>query len=82
MEKQGYSLELQARIKNDFTYHVPPPEKREAFVKIREKAKELALIILEECPEGREQSSAFTNLEQAVMHANAGIARQYPVEAI
>lgn len=73
---------LKSRLENDFTYHCPPPEKRDAFVKIREKAKELALLILEECPRGREQSNAFTNLEQAVMHANAGIARQYPVEVI
>ncbi len=68
-----------ARLQNDFTYHKPPAEKQEVFIKIREKAKELAMMIAKECPRGREQSSAFTNLEQAVMHANAGIARQYPI---
>lgn len=69
---------LANRIQNDFTYHCPPPEKAQDFVTIREKAKELALIIAQLVPRGREQSTALTRLEETVMHANAGIARQYP----
>lgn len=68
------------RIKNDFTYHRPPAEMQAVFVAIREKAKELALLIDRVVPPGREQSTALTRLEEAVMHANAGIARKYPVE--
>ncbi len=68
------------RIQNDFTYHTPPGDCVPVFKTIREKAKELALLIAEKVPTGREQSSALTNLEQAVMHANAGIARQYPAD--
>lgn len=68
------------RIRNDFTYHRPPAVMQPVFVSIREKAKELALMIDRLVPPGREQSSALTRLEEAVMHANAGIARQYPVE--
>lgn len=49
---------------------------------IREKAKELALLIADTVPAGREQSTALTRLEEAVMHANAGIARQYPAEPV
>lgn len=71
---------LVTRIENDFTYHKPPAEIGDVFVSIRNKAKELALMIAEKVPAGREQSSALTNLEQAVMHANAGIARQYPAQ--
>lgn len=72
--------QLLKRIDNDFTYHRPPAEKAQDFVDIREGAKLLAKLMVEKCPEGRELSSALTNLEQAVMHANAGIARQYPLD--
>ena len=75
-------IALKKRIDNDFTYHKPPTERTGDFVTIREKAKELAHLIVDLSPAGREQSSALTNLEQAVMHANAGIARQYPVEPV
>jgi hypothetical protein len=72
---------IQARIANDFTYH-NPMDRGHDFVKIREKAKELALMIADLTPSGREQSTALTRLEEAVMHANAGIARQYPIEVV
>lgn len=72
--------DLEQRIENDFTYHRPPAEVGPTFVEIREKAKELARLIANKVPRGREQSSALTRLEEAVMHANAGIARQYPAE--
>lgn len=42
---------------------------------IRDKAKELALVIDDCVPDSREKSVAMTNLEQVVMWANAGIAR-------
>jgi hypothetical protein len=73
---------LRARIANDFTYHCPPPEIAVNFVTLREKAKELAFLIADLVPSGREQSSALTNLEQAIMHANAGIARKYPSKKV
>ena len=69
---------LRKRIENDFTYHQPPKEIGQNFVMLRAKAKELAHLILDLTPGGREQSSALTRLEECVMHANAGIARQYP----
>lgn len=72
-------VDLTSRIKNDFTYHKPPSTVQDTFVELREKAKELALLIADKVPAGREQSTALTRLEEAVMHANAGIARQYPV---
>lgn len=69
---------LVKRIENDFTYHNPPAELVPVFKEIRDKAKELALLMEAKVPHGRELSSALTRLEEAVMHANAGIARQYP----
>lgn len=62
-------------IENAFTYHAPKPGQPEKYQAIREKAKELAYLIDELVPDSREKSLAQTNLEQAVMWANAGIAR-------
>lgn len=69
------AIDIRERIENDFTYHAPKPGQAERYVKLREKAKELALLIVDEVPASREQSLALTNLEQAVFFANAGIAR-------
>lgn len=73
-------MDLFQRIQRNFTYHRPPAEKTKDFFELREKAKELALLIAHRVPEGRERETAITRLEEAVMHANAGIARQYPAE--
>lgn len=69
-------------IEGRFTYHAPKPGQPEKYTAIRAKAKELAEMIVELVPESREQSLALTNLEQAVMWANAGIARHDPGETI
>lgn len=63
------------QIERAFTYHKPKEDQPERYVAIREKAKELALLIDDCCPDSREKSLAFTNLEQSVMWANASIAR-------
>ncbi|SYX84623.1 DUF7681 family protein [Paenibacillus alvei] len=62
-------------IENNFKYHVPKEGQPEKYNAIREKAKELANVIEELCPNSREKSLAMTNLEQAMMWANASIAR-------
>ena len=67
--------QLKARIESDFTYHAPKPDQPARYVALREKAKELALMILENTPPSREQSLALTELEQAIFWANASIAR-------
>ena len=66
---------MQARIENDFTYHAPRPGQPEKYTALRDKAKEFALLIVELTPSSREQSLALTQLETAVMFANAAIAR-------
>ena len=63
------------RIERNFTYHPPKAGQPERYEKIRSTAKQLALLIDEECPTSREQALAMTTLEQAVFWANAAIAR-------
>ena len=63
------------QIERNFTYHPPKPGQPEKYAAIRDKAKELALLIAESTPASREQSVALTHLETAVMWANASIAR-------
>lgn len=58
-----------------FRYHAPKNGQADRYVLIRDKAKELADLINDECPKSREASTAFTKLEEAVMWANASIAR-------
>lgn len=62
-------------IEKNFTYHAPKQGQPERYELIRNKAKELALVIEKSCPDSREKSLAFTKLEEAVMWANASIAR-------
>lgn len=61
-------------LKTRFTYHAPNPEKDQVqrYTQIRRMALEFAARICAMVPPGRERSLALTNLEQAVMYANAG----------
>jgi hypothetical protein len=65
----------QAQLDNNFKYHSPKPGQNEKYEGLRAKAKELAEQINDMCPDSREKSLAITNLEQAIMWANASIAR-------
>jgi hypothetical protein len=58
-----------------FTYHPPSAEQTVLYEEIRSRALELASFIVDVAPRNREQSLAITHLEQAVMWANASIAR-------
>jgi hypothetical protein len=62
-------------IENNFSYHEPKEDQPARYEAIRHKGKMLAAYIYEKCPESRERALALTNLEQAVMWANAAIAR-------
>lgn len=64
-----------ADLENRFTYHPPKPGQPQRYEALRQRAKELATLIMETTPASREQSSALTNLEQAIFWANAAIAR-------
>ena len=67
--------DLTARMQNDFTYHAPFGTQPERYQALREKAKELAGLMIASCPDSRELSLALTNLEQACFWANASISR-------
>jgi len=62
-------------IDNRFKYHAPKEGQPEKYTVIRNKAKELAEMVNDLCPESREKSLAITSLEECSMWANASIAR-------
>lgn len=66
---------MKARLENDFKYHAPKDDQAVRYVMIRDKAKELAVCIVENSPKSREQSVALTELDHVVMMTNAAIAR-------
>lgn len=66
---------LLLRLETDFTYHAPKPGQPEQYQVIRETAKKAARVMVENCPIGRELSTAITHIETAVFFANAAIAR-------
>lgn len=62
------------KIEREFTYHKPFGDQPERYVKIRDKAKELALLIAELTPSCPDQTVAIRKVREAVMTANAAIA--------
>jgi hypothetical protein len=73
--KYPLNTEQIALLETRFTYHAPHDDQPGRFIALRVKALELAELIVGSCPNGREQSLALTNLDQAIMWANAAIAR-------
>ena len=59
-----------------FTYHSPKEGQPETYTRLRDYAHGLAIMFNNACPDSREKALAMTNLEQAVMWANAAIARR------
>ncbi|MBM7108377.1 Acb2/Tad1 domain-containing protein [Brevibacillus laterosporus] len=66
---------MNQQIENTFMYHSPKEGQPEKYTALRKKAKQLAYLIEELCPNSREKSLAMTNLEQSIMWANASVAR-------
>lgn len=66
-------------IESRFTSHKPTGHKLDKYAEIREKGKEMAYLIEKLCPACREKALAMTKIEEAVMWANAGIARTLEV---
>jgi len=67
-------LITKAVIENSFTYHAPVGNQQERYVRLRDMAKQLAIQIINDTPSSREQSTAITKLEEAIMWANKAIA--------
>lgn len=62
-------------IENRFSYHAPSLAKQELHIAARNKVKDLAHYLNGVLPESREKSLSVTHLEDALMWANAAIAR-------
>lgn len=66
---------MNIQIEKAFTYHAPKEGQNLKYGMIRKDAKSLAYLIDELAPSSREKALALTKLEEAVMWANAAIAR-------
>ena len=63
------------RLNTAFTYHAPKGDQAERYGLLRDAGKSFAGLIMGYTPASREQSLALTYLEEAIMWANAAIAR-------
>lgn len=61
-------------VQKTFSYHSPFGDQPERYVRLRVKAKELAMLIQELTPPSAEQTLALRDLQRCVMMANAAIA--------
>ena len=62
-------------IENNFTYHPPKEGQPERYETLRDEGKIIANLINDFCPDSREKLLSITKLEEAIMWANASIAR-------
>lgn len=67
---------MERDTENIFRHHKPTQDQQNRFDAIRDKAKELDLLIERACPVSRERDMAHARLEEATMWANASIARK------
>lgn len=65
---------MKDKIEVWFTYHTPTPEQIDAYNVIRNTAKSLAHVILDNTPPSADQTAALRKLRECVMTANAAIA--------
>lgn len=61
-------------INHIFTYHSPSPDQLPKYQAIRNAAKELGQVIVDNTPASADQTAAIRLLREAVMTANAAIA--------
>lgn len=64
----------QVDIDNWFTYHSPTANQIPKYEEIRNAAKQLAEVIIENTPSSADQTAAIRKVREAVMTANAAIA--------
>lgn len=69
------SEEERAYLERSFVYHAPKEGQPVRYQALRQEAYLLAERILASCPPSRERSLALGRLEEAIMWANAAIAR-------
>ena len=61
-------------VERVFTYHAPNEQQQLQYEAIREAAKNLAQVIIQNTPACADQSAALRKVREAVMTANASIA--------
>jgi hypothetical protein len=66
---------LLERIEVSFGMWPSDDEKAHLYNKLRSLAANVARLVIEVCPNGRERSLALTKLEESMMWANAAIMR-------
>jgi hypothetical protein len=71
----------QAELDKRFNHYKPSETKAMRYECIRDAMQTLADIVNQEVPASREQSLAITALEEAMMWANAGIARHPEIDS-
>lgn len=67
---------LDEELTTRFTYHAPKGDQALRYQRLRDYGRQLAELIDQDCPESREKSLALTKTEEAIMWANAAIARR------
>lgn len=67
---------MKQTIENNFKYHAPKEGQPARYTALRATAEAFAKLIDQTCPDSREKSLAMTKIEEAVMWANASIARK------
>lgn len=65
---------LKEQLDEMFTYHSPVNDQPKRYELIREKARELAHVIVDNTPPSADQTAAIRLLRESVMTANASIA--------
>lgn len=68
----------ESELRNRFRFHPAGPERGAQHQVVRDAMAKAAEVVVSYVPPGREQALALTKLEEAMMWANAGIARQPP----
>lgn len=72
--------ELRDRLDWDMGYHAPDGFKVAHHQAMRAAIRVMADVLVDVCPVSRELSLAITSLEEALMWANAAVARDKPPE--
>lgn len=67
-------------IENNFMYHKPEAACIPVFKDIRNEGKAFARLVMNDVPECPERTIAFRKIEEAVMWANAALARNQTVK--
>ena len=72
--------ESQAEINSRYGFHKPDATGVANMSTIRKKVRELALLIDDLCPNSKEKSTVFTQLQFVMMSANSAIVQSYPLD--